>query len=96
MARQRTRAQSLKSIAGAAVVCLGIFVVFGNLNRAVPQLSNLLCGAAGKVLGLLPSIIPGAWGALQDYAFDHHRLSECLLQMLLSFLPLLFDMAGAV
>jgi hypothetical protein len=96
MAKQHTRSQSLKSIAGAAAVCLGIFVLFGNLNWAAPQLGNLLCGAAGKVLGILPSAALGAWGAMQAYSFDHHRLSECLLQMLLSLLPMLFDMAGAI
>jgi hypothetical protein len=89
MARQHARSGKVKSIAGAAIVWIGMFVLFASLGWAVPQLSDPLCGAAGEGLGVLPSIVLAAWRALPDYAFDHQRLSECFLQMLLSFLPLL-------
>jgi len=89
------RFQSLKPIAGAAIAWLGIFGLFGNLERALPQLSNLLCGAVREGLAILPSIVPVAWQAMQAYAFDHHLL-ECLLQMLLSLWPLLHVMAGRI
>jgi hypothetical protein len=93
MAKQNTRFQGLKSIAGAAIAWLGIFGLFGNLDRVVPQFSNLPCGTVREGLGLLPSIVPVARQAMQAYAFDHHLL-ECLLQMLLSLWPLLRVMAG--
>jgi len=95
MAKQNTRFQSLKSIAGAAIAWLGILGLFGNLDRVVPQFSNPLCGAAREGLGLLPTIAPVAWQAMQAYVFDHHLL-ECLLPMLLSLWPLLHVMAGGI
>jgi len=95
MARQNIRFQSLKSIAGAAIAWLGIFGLFGHLDRVVPQWSNLLCGAVREGLGLLPSITPVAWQAMLAYALDRHLL-ECLLQMLLSLWPLLHVMAGGI
>jgi hypothetical protein len=95
MAKQNTRFQSLKSIAGAAIAWLGVFGLFGNLDRVVPQFSNLLCGAVREGLALLPSVVPLAWQAMQAYAFDHH-LFECLLQTLLSLWPLLHVMAGGI
>ena len=89
------RFQSLKPIAGAAIAWLGILGLFGNLDRFVPQFSNLLCGAVREGLGLLPCIAPVAWQAMQAYAFDHPLL-EWLFQLLLSLWPLLHVMAGGI
>ena len=96
MTRQHTTSQSLKSIAGAALVGLGLVILFGNLDGAAAQLSHLLGTAAGKALGVLPSVAPAVWQDLQTYAFDHQRFSLCPLQMLVSFWPLLQVMVGAV
>jgi hypothetical protein len=95
MAKRNTGIENLKSIAGAAIALFGIFGLFGNLERALPQLSSLLCGAVRVGLGILPSIAPVAWQAVQAYAFDHHLL-ECLLQMLPSLWPLLHVMTGGI
>ena len=95
MARQNTRFQSLKPIAGAAIAWLGILGLFGNLDRVIPQFSNLLCGAVREGLGLLPSIAPVAWQAMQSYVFDHRPL-DWLLQLLLTLWPLLHVMAGGI
>jgi hypothetical protein len=88
MARRRTRSQNPESIARSAMVWIGVFVLLGNLGRTVPRLSDLLCDAAGEVLGLLPSVVVWAGGVIEDYAFAPQRLSECLLHLLLSLLPL--------
>jgi len=95
MARQPTHSQSFKSIARAALVGCGIFVLFGYLGGAAAQFNHILCATAGEALGALPSIAPVAWQAMQAYGFDHHLL-ECLLQMLLSLGPLLHVMAGGI
>ncbi len=96
MTRQHTRSRSLKSVAGTAVVGLGLVILFGKLDGPAAQLTNFLGTGARETLELLPSLVPAAWQALQAYVFDHQRFSPCLLQMLVSFWPLLHVVAGAV
>ena len=95
MATQQTSLQTLKSILGAALVGLGLVILFGKLDGPAVPLTNLLAAAAREALELLPSIVPAAWQALQAHAFNHLAPSPCPLQMLVSFWPLLRVMAGA-
>ena len=95
MAGRHTHFQSLQSITGAAIVWLGIIGLAGSLDRAIPRMSNPLCGAARDGLGVPTAIIPVAWQVLEAFAFNHHLL-ECLLQMLLSLQPLLYVVAGRI
>jgi len=95
MARQHTSSQNLKSIVGAALAGLGLVIVFGKLDGSAVQLSDLLGAAAREALELLLCIVPPAWQALQDHAFDHREYSPCPFQMLVSFWSLLRVMAGA-
>jgi hypothetical protein len=88
MATQHRPSQTFRSIAGSALVGLGLFILFGNLGGAAAQLRHLL-SVPGEGLGLLASVILAA-------SFDHRRLLHGLLQMLLSFWPLLFVIVGAV
>jgi hypothetical protein len=88
MTRHHTPSQTLKSIAGSALVGPGLFILFGSLDGAVAQLSHLL-STRGEGLGLLSSVILAA-------SFDHQRLLQGLLQVLVSFWPLLFVIAGGV
>ncbi len=74
---------------GAAVVGLGIVILFGSVDGLPAHLIDLLFTAARKTLELV------AWQALQAYAFDHQRFSPCPLQMLVSFWPPLHALAGA-
>jgi hypothetical protein len=90
MARQHTI-----SILGAAVVGLGLVILFGKLDGPAAQVTSLLGTAARETLELLPTILPSAWQALQGNLFDHQGLSSCPLQMFVSFLPLLYIIAGA-
>jgi hypothetical protein len=95
MAKQRTSLQTPKSILGAALVALGLVILFGKLDGPAVPLTNLLAAAAREALELLPSIVPAAWQALQAHAFNHLGPSPCPLQTLVSFWPLLRVMAGA-
>lgn len=89
MASRRTLSQTLKSIAGVALVGPGLFILFGNLDGAAARLNHLLATTPGEGFGVLSSVILAA-------SFDHQRLLQGLLQMLVSFWPLLFVSVGAV
>ncbi len=95
MARRHPTSHRLISIVGAAVVSLGLVILFGKVDGPAARLmTNLLGAAARTTLELLLSLVPSAWQVLQAYAFDHQQLSLCPLQMLVSFWPLL-HVAGA-
>jgi hypothetical protein len=97
MAGQGTVCGSPKSIAGASLVGLVVFMQFGNLNETAAQLSCSLGSAAGEAIGVLPSVVlAAASAALQTCVFDHQRYLQDLFQMLVSFWMLLLVIAGAV
>ena len=96
MARQHTLLESRKSIALAALIALGLAILFGKLDGPAAQLNNLLCFAARETLGLVPYFLPTAWQALHTYASDPQPFSPCALKMLVSCWPLLRVVAGAV
>ena len=93
MERKHTRSPRLRTIAVTALGGVGIYILFENLECAAGHLREVFCCVAG--LGELPSIILGAWQIMQANGFEHHRVLDCLLEMLLSFWPLLLGMAGA-
>jgi len=96
MARQHTPTQGRKSITRAALIMLGLAILFGKLDGPAAQLNNLLCMAARETLGLVPSFVPAAWQALQTYVFLQQMLSPCPLPVLVSCWPVLRVVAGAV
>ena len=87
MARQHQFFKSFKSVLGAALIALGVAILFGKLDAPAAQLTNLLGTTAKETLELLPSLA---------YAFDHQWFSPCPLQMLVSFWPLLHFVVGAI
>jgi hypothetical protein len=96
MTRQRRLSESFKSIAGAALVGLGLHLLWGNLDRAATQLSHLLGTAAGETLGVLPSAVLASSQAVQAYALDRQVFLLGLLRMLVSFWPLLLVIVGTM
>jgi hypothetical protein len=83
-----------KSIAGAALIGLGVFVLYRNLDQATTQLRYLL-GTSRGTLGVLPTVILAALRVLQAYASNHQQFLESLLQHLwLTFWPLVLVSAG--
>jgi hypothetical protein len=95
MARQHTSTRNLKSIAVALLVGVGLAILFKNLDGPTAHLTNLFGTGAREAVELLPYFIPAVWQALRTYAFDHQRFSPCVLQMLVSFWPLIRVVAGA-
>jgi len=86
-----------KSLAGAALVGLGIFIFHRNLDRAAAQWSNLLSTPHGEALGVLPTVILAAPRVLQAYGADHHRFLQGLLRhIFVSCWPLLLVVVGTV
>ena len=95
MAGQHRTSGSLQSIAGGALVGLGLHIWFGNLHGIASQLTHLLGTSSGKTLGLASSVIVAAAQAGRVYASDHQGFFLEVLRMLISFWPLLLVIVGA-
>src|SRR6202140_2016196 len=86
-----------KSLAGAALGGVGIFIFHGNLDRAATEWSHLLSTTPGEALGVLPKVILAAPRVLQAYAADHQRfLLGFLRHIFVSCWPLLLVIVGTV
>jgi hypothetical protein len=97
MAMLQTFFGRAKSLAGAALVGLGIFIFHGNLDRAATEWSHLLSTTPGEALGVLPTVILAAPRVLQSYAADHQRfLQGFLREVFVSCWPLLLVIVGTV
>jgi len=98
MAKQHTRFQNLKLIAGTALIGVGVFIQSENLTQAAARASHLLGISAQdtQTLGVLLAVGLAASHALQAYLFDHQEFLRRLHQISLSFWPLLAVIAGAV
>jgi hypothetical protein len=95
MAARRTSSRSLKSIAGAGMFALGLFLLFTNLDGVVSRIGYAV-GAPTETPGILPALGLVSLHALQAYTFDHAGFLSSLLQILVSFWPLLPIFIGAV
>jgi hypothetical protein len=93
MERQYTRSTNLKSTVGTAFAGLGFFVLIESLGWVANPLKYFLWNTG---LRILPCMALTAWQALQADGLHQHSFLTCLLQMLLSFWPLLLVMARAV
>ena len=81
-----------KSIAGAAFLLLGMFILYANLAAAVARSSHVLAHSA-EALGVVPALVLAASQAVHACAFNHQRFFQ---QMLASSWPLLLVIFGTV
>jgi hypothetical protein len=91
MARRRTTIRSSQSIAGAALVGVGMFVLYENLAGAIAWLIHV----RNDALGVVPAMILGVSQSMQAHATDPQRFLQSFLRhMLVSFWPLLLVIIG--
>jgi hypothetical protein len=95
MTARWTSSQGLQSIAGAGVFALGLLLLFVNLDGVAAQVSSIVCTPA-EAPGMLAAIGLAGLHALQAYAFDHAGFLSSLVQILVSFWPLILVLVGAV
>jgi hypothetical protein len=96
MAAQQTSPRSLKSITGAILLALGFLILFANLDGVTGQISSAVGTSPEPAQGMLPALALATLHVLQDYAFDHAGFLSGLLQILVSFWPLILIVIGAV
>jgi len=70
---RQTGFRGSKSIAGAALVGLGAFILYENLAGAVVRLSQVLGANGSGALGVLPAVILAGSRVVQAYPAGHQR-----------------------
>jgi len=96
MVDRRAAFQSLKSIAGASFIALGMVILFANLDGIAASLGNCTGIYVHEAVGILPVLGFAALHAAQTYAFDHAGFLSSLLQILVSFWPVIPILVGAL
>jgi len=66
------------SIVGAALVGLGLDVLFGKLDGPAAQWANLADTAARETLGLLPNLVPGGQAGFRSLLSITRRFIRAL------------------
>jgi hypothetical protein len=93
---RRTCFERAKSIAGAALVAVGTFILYQHVDRAAAALGHV-SGISGGALGVLPAMIFAASRVVRAYAGDQQRfLRNFLEQALISSWPLVLVTVGAM
>lgn len=95
MAAQQTSSRSLNSIAGAALIAVGLFLFFANLDAAAASVT-LALGIPAETAGMLPTLGLAALHALQAYTFNHDGFLSSLRHILISFWPVSLILFGLV
>lgn len=96
MARERGRSERVRSIAGGALIGLGLHILFANLDSVAAYLRHLSGPTAGEALGVLPSVALATSQVVQAYALDHQGFLLGVLRMSVSFWPLLLVIVGTM
>jgi hypothetical protein len=94
MAAWQRTSRTMKSVSGAGVFALGLFLLFANLDGVASHVSHA-AGAAAETLGVFPALSLAALHAAQAYAFDQGGFISGFLQILVSFWPAILIAIGA-
>jgi len=95
MAARQASSNSLKSIAGALLLALGLAFLFGNLEGIAACINNFAGISAHDAVGIVPALGLAGMHAVQAYTFDRDAFLSGLRQNLVSFWPLLVVAIGA-
>jgi hypothetical protein len=96
MGGKRIHFKNLKSVAGAALLGLGVFILFENLAEASALLSDLLgiSSEAAGMLGVLIAVGLAASHVLQACLFDRREFLRAFTWILMAFWPLFLVFIG--
>jgi ascorbate-specific PTS system EIIC-type component UlaA len=95
MVARQASSQSLKSVAGALLLALGLVFLFANLEGIAACMSNFAGISAHETVGIVPILGLAGMHAVQAYTFDHDAFLLGLRQNLVSFWPLIVVAIGA-
>ncbi|HWY57475.1 MAG TPA: hypothetical protein VNZ03_23620 [Terriglobales bacterium] len=96
MAAKQTALWNPKSIAGAVLALLGMFILYDNLSGAVARLSQVI-GNSSRALGRFPAFVLALSQAAQSCTFCRQQFLQGLFhQLLVSSWPLLLVIFGAL
>jgi hypothetical protein len=97
MAPQKRTVRTLKSMLGAALVGLGMFILYANAAGAVAHLRHIL-GNGSAALGGLPTAMLVFAQNVHTHALEHQRFVQGLFQHVLvsSLWPLFLVIFGTV
>ena len=97
MARQRAVFQNRKSIVGAALIGLGLFILLRNVAEAATLIRSLrMVGHEADSLGILTAAAMAVRRTLQAYLFNHAEFLRAVYQILISFSALLLIVTGTI
>ena len=95
MTRLRRNFRGTRSIAGAALVGFGMFILYENLAGAVAWLSHVRGANNFGALGVLPAFLLAVSQVLPAHAANHQRFLQAFFQhMLAASWPLLLVTVG--
>ena len=97
MARQNAVFQNPKSIAGAVLIGLGLFILLRNVAEAVALIRSLrIVGHEADSLGILTAAEMAIRRTLQAYLFNRAEFLQTVYQVLVSFSALLLIVTGTI
>ena len=97
MAGQHLVLQNRKSIVAAALIGLGLLILFLNVGEAATLVRSLrIVGHEADSLGILTATAMAVRRTLQAYLFNHTEFLRVLYEVLLSFSGMLLIVTGTV